>query len=338
MYKFIFVILLSVIYIVPSYAQITIGTEDTSYSTIDLANPVNWNNSLTKGLIYWQLSLPDRLAGVTVIDLVSQRRGTRTNISSPSTSTSGPSTTNRVGGVAEERFDGTDDYIAIGSAFDFNFERTDTFSVFAAIWIATGAPVSQYIVGKQLAANPFTGWGFCVFDRAGLTSTALTFSMYGTDVTTLNTLEARSPVSSISAGYWYIVGATYDGSSLATGVHLFINGVSQTVTSTGLGTLSTSTQSVALPAIGIRNPASPVGPLNGRVDDVLIYKRQMSVAEVLMVSDDMRTGHPLMLNRLTLLAKVPTATPSTVPVQFFRWFSDKLPANDPEYLRKASGD
>jgi hypothetical protein len=77
----------------------------------------------------------------------------------------------------------------------------------------------------------------------------------------------------IAAGQWYHVACTYDG----TIVRVYINGA-QITTLAKTGVIADEVGTGWL--IGARSPASPAIFMNGRLDDVRIYNRSLTAADV----------------------------------------------------------
>ena len=85
---------------------------------------------------------------------------------------------------------------------------------------------------------------------------------------------------------WHHVFATYDGSSKAAGIRLYVDG-REIETATQKDSLSGSIISQAPFTVGRRSPGSV---FNGFVDDVRIYDRELSADEVALLFDDVLLG------------------------------------------------
>ena len=168
------------------------------------------------------------------------------------------------------QFDGTDsEYVSLGNVSALNFERTDAFSGSALIYTNTTAPVAQTIFGKlSLTANAYPGWGFQVFRRATLDSTSLTLFLIN-DAIFGRTIEVNAGASIIAATTPYHVAFSYDGSSAASGVKLYVNGVLQTNT-VFQDNLIASMQTSVSASIGGRHPENPGQCFNGILDETRI--------------------------------------------------------------------
>ena len=87
----------------------------------------------------------------------------------------------------------------------------------------------------------------------------------------------RTPSNSIAYGTWYHVAITYDSSSTANTPVMYINGVSQTVT-TRTAPAGTQTSNVGTATIGNRAAADRY--FNGLIDELRIYSRALAASEI----------------------------------------------------------
>mgnify|MGYP002866662100 CR=1 FL=1 len=162
------------------------------------------------------------------------------------------------------RLDGKN-YIEFGD--HANFDRTDAFSFGA--WIrpeGNGAPLA-----KMNDGNKFRGWD--LYLNGGNVGMHL-ISTWPNDA-----LKVMSN-GKVQNGKWNHVFVTHDGSGTAAGVKVYINGKSQGL-KVEQNNLRSSTRSKASLKIGRRQPGSPY---KGQIDDVRIYGRALSGAEVAALS------------------------------------------------------
>ncbi|HJW96941.1 MAG TPA: LamG domain-containing protein [archaeon] len=164
-------------------------------------------------------------------------------------------------------FDGTNDYITVANESNFDFERTSSFSVSA--WIKTSVSNDRVIISKETAASPYSGWAFYVQPssvRVHITNT------WGS-----NYISKFGGVD-IDNNVWHHVAFTYIGSSLASGVNIYIDGnLSNGAVSSD--TLSATILNDQAPQIGAY--PSPGGFFSGLIDEVRIYNRALSQEEIL---------------------------------------------------------
>ncbi len=171
-----------------------------------------------------------------------------------------------------------DNFIDVGDVA--NFERTDSFSYGA--WIkpeggGNGAPIARMDDGNSYR-------GFDLYAVGGKVAVHIinTWPSNAIKVTTKNSLKPSA---------WQHVFATYDGSSKAAGVKIYFDGQEQewAIEQDRLsGTIRTDKPLY----IGRRNPGSP---FKGEVDDVRMYARNLSTAEVQALAGSDTIG-PLLAN------------------------------------------
>ena len=174
-------------------------------------------------------------------------------------------------------FNGSSQYADYGNLVAYNFERTDTFSGAAWVYCTNISNLASSIFAKSAMPNPNRGWVFNLFNRQSLTSVSLALSLVNADVT--NIIEVTSPANSITQNRWYHVAFSYDGSSNAAGVKLYINGVLQTLT-VNTNNLSQTMQSTISFTIGARDPAAIGQYFPGQIDDARLYSRVLTATEI----------------------------------------------------------
>jgi hypothetical protein len=154
---------------------------------VDVTNPINTSRPEARGLLrLWQV-LPGRMGGTNWADLLAHAPATLISMAPTGSVTSGWGTTTRRGGFGELRFDGTNDYVTLGTSPVYDFPNA-TFTVTG--WCrATSAGT---VVGKRLASGGTGGWflrlnadgtltarvldggNVAAAERTSLTTTALT--------------------------------------------------------------------------------------------------------------------------------------------------------------------
>jgi hypothetical protein len=214
-------------------------------SLLDTTHP------LSQGLV--GLWLFNEGGGGTAYDLSGQRNhGTLTNMANPPTQTSGWCG----GGLS---FDGVDDYVDCGNPVSLNITGTITVSAwvnitsqkdYAPIILKGYAGLSTVVGGYMLRLNPS---GKMLFRIA----------------TTISTYEAES--SAISFSTWHYVVGVYDH----TNVSIYVDGV-KTVGDTCIQDIKNSSYNLEFG----RDAYSSLRQFGGIIDDVRIYNRALSAAEV----------------------------------------------------------
>jgi len=177
--------------------------------------------------------------------------------------TSGNNSTYYTGGKVGTyagNFNGSNDYVNLGNPTAL--QVTSSLSVVA--WVNQSAVVS---FGNVMVGNYWSGSGAFVVQDYG--SNNMLCSYLG------NTKTVATPTNSFNTGIWYYIGCTYNGSTITT----YINGVnSGSIAATG--TLSNSS---GYPwYIGTEGSVGfQTGFFHGSIDDVRIYSRALSPAEVM---------------------------------------------------------
>ena len=300
-----------------------------SFSTVDLVNPVNRSSPLNTGLVAWWLNLPQiNQAGTTFRDISGYgNHGILTGIATtPPTSTDGWGSTIRRGGYGELRFTGTyAPYVNAGDA-----SRLQTLApITLAVWMAPpdfGQSSLGYILSKV--------W------YVGLDSTRIDFVI---PFSTTNQTFLSNNITSYINGSWQHLVLTWDG---ATTMKMYFNGVSisgTTYNSSGTRTSDSGTNAY----IGNNNAASRA--FHGPMDDIRIFQRVLSSQEIWALYQDALAGYPITLNRLPFAARASAAaaSPARRFFQFFRLLPDGFqwpvpwrevpPANDRERERQMEG-
>lgn len=200
----------------------------------------------------------DKISGTTAID--------RSGLGNNGTLTNGPVKKNgRVGQALE--FDGTNDYVDAGSAPALD----DIVNLTACAWINPDTIPGGYttVVAKS---NTSVGWALEVYGGGG--DLEISFIRH------FSTLKGEwtGNTGTLPLGVWQHVCVTYNDTSTANDPTLYVNGtpVSFAETSTPSGT-AVSDASNAL-SMGVLDGGT--GPFDGKIDEVRVYNRILSSAEV----------------------------------------------------------
>lgn len=134
----------------------------------------------------------------------------------------------------------TNNYASFAGS-QYQFERTQPFS-FEVLYFVPSVSQENCMFGNLDGAG-VTGY-FCTITTSG----QVRFGLRGTP--SANGIEVRTASSTIVANTWNHIVVTYDGSSLAAGCTVYINGVSMalTVFANALSTSTISTQALRLMA------------------------------------------------------------------------------------------
>jgi hypothetical protein len=159
-------------------------------------------------------------------------------------------------------FGGTNEYVNAGNIL--GFERTDAFSV--SYWFKANG-TGGYVVSK-MDSGP-AGWGAYQSPSAGV-------QFFLINNVSTNLIWVNGPTN-VNDNYWHHVVWTYDGSSAASGVKCYVDGVLRSTT------VSSDNLSATILNSGNLNIGSRTGgtaALVGRLDEVAVYAKELSLAEV----------------------------------------------------------
>lgn len=162
-------------------------------------------------------------------------------------------------------FDGVDEFVDLNGAGDF--ERTDVFSL--ELWFKTTTSAEESILTKQNSAGNLRGW--TVFTESGRIKASLV------NATTSDEIRIQTDSNSLNDGVFHHIVVTYDGSSDASGLIIYIDGLA-VATTTLANTLTGSITNATAMQISGRNGINLV--FNGTVDEVVIYDINLSAADV----------------------------------------------------------
>jgi len=164
-------------------------------------------------------------------------------------------------------FDGTDDYAIVGSA---NLQPAQ---ITVMHWMKPNSPAAW---GRTVShpydttqTDPFQSYGIMRNDTNGYTLYSIT------DATSEDLIVTNSSDTEWNSSIWSHIAMTYGGDTL----RAYLNG-----TETGNNTLTSGdidySGDATLFGIGVMNPHSPGFYMKGVLDDVRIYSRALTVAEI----------------------------------------------------------
>lgn len=154
---------------------------------------------------------------------------------------------------------------------DIDFDKDDSFSL--SIWCKPESLSSDIYLLAKIAASPeYEGYKLYI-DSNG----AINFLLVHDDSSN-DYIHVKTGNSVISAGNVYHVVLTYDGSEAASGVSIYVNGNSETL-STQTDNLTGSTLNAYSLLIGVDYGAA--GPFDGIIDQIRIYATEITQGEVI---------------------------------------------------------
>jgi hypothetical protein len=184
---------------------------------------------------------------------------------------------------------------ALANPADFNFERTDAFSL--AAWIRLNSNTSGTLLSK-LDATSTTGWG--LFQYGTATTPRFSLGMQGNGAANNYAMVATN---ALPLGWHYVV-VTYSGTSTVAGMKIYVDGVSQPLTTLS-DTLTVSTLNTQTPALNGRGGATNMS--SDSFDEVRVaakgvvlapdwvtatYNNQSSPAAFFSVATGLTSGGP----------------------------------------------
>jgi hypothetical protein len=170
-------------------------------------------------------------------------------------------------------FDGVNELIDMGNVSELDFTHTDTYSVSG--WLKWTTLIGGMPWAKQEDSTNYRG--YMMFTG---TSGEIGVIIRNTHLT--NLLRVVTTATGFNTGIWRHVVFTYDGSTNASGVHIYVDGVDQPLTITDDTLSATTTNSVPF-QLGARDSFSGPGSndwFKGAMDDVAVYNKELSQAEV----------------------------------------------------------
>jgi len=163
-------------------------------------------------------------------------------------------------------------YVSISKSSPFAFEYNSPFTL--SSWAKTTDSVNyKYIFSKEINASPYTGYHSAIMPNGKL------YTMLINSTSAPNYIEVDGS-SAVNDGNWHHLVVTYSGSGVASGVNLYVDGnvdSSATVVTDNLA--SNSILTAVAPDIGSRDSGG--APFYGSLDEVAIWSRALSTAEVL---------------------------------------------------------
>lgn len=180
-------------------------------------------------------------------------------------------TTGQINGALT--FDNTDSYVDAANESNFDFERTDPFSLSLWVYRNNQSSEDELITKYEQPGGLYRGYGMWLDSGSG----RLHFTVVNGGA---NAAEVHTTSSSaVSTGAWHHIVATYDGSSNISGMKIYVDDTSLglTVDNNNLDQTVLNNSKVV---IGADAADTTCCVFNGKIDDVRIYNRELSPSEV----------------------------------------------------------
>jgi hypothetical protein len=171
-------------------------------------------------------------------------------------------------------FDGSNDYVNCGTRNNALLVHTKAFSISA--WIYLTATTSDRTILSNAKITPnYDGMNF--LSAAG----KLRFDLGG-DASPTFPLKRKETTSAVfSTGIWYHVAVTKPASAATSAITLFVNGVQPATTDAFNDTVADAVNNVNL-QIAARDGANSL--LQGQIDDLRLYSRALTPAEIRLLA------------------------------------------------------
>ena len=267
-----------------------------SFSTVDLGNPINRSSPLNKGLVGWWINLPQiNRAGTTFRDISGYgHHGTLTNMATtPPTSTSGWNPTTRRGGYGQVAFDGTNDYIDAGGA------------------VVSSMPLT--LCGGFTTSLSSGVLPLLSIQLAGSNNSIYRLILYQGKVQGQTQESGGALVASITSyplntwAYTCVVFAT------TTSRTIYLNGKNEATNTTNVA----AAQNLSKTFLGFTD--GPAEYFSGSLDSLAIFNLGLSDVFVMSLYQEALAGYPQTLNRLPFVARASAAAASPAR-RFFQFF------------------
>lgn len=166
------------------------------------------------------------------------------------------------------KFNGTTQYI---NAVSFSFTLLKTTAATISAWVNTSAAAQQTVTSNwEVNVNP--GWQFAL-NSSGQ-------AVFSTLNATASSFRQVRGGTSVNGGKWRLITCTYDGSNTAAGIKIYIDGSIDSLTTLSDTDPGTLVNSVNIFQIARRADGANPFLFSGSLDDIRIYNRALSGAEV----------------------------------------------------------
>lgn len=171
--------------------------------------------------------------------------------------------------------DGTNDFVSIANESNFDFERTQSFTLSAWVYRDTNT-TDDFIFNKVTADAARTGYEVYLYNSGSCGGDGCLVVRVNNNANLSNMLWVTTNVSAVPLSTWNHVVVTYDGSSNASGIKAYVNGTSLM----GLTVATNSLSASILNNVNLEVGGGSTDPFDGRIDDARVYNRVLSAAEI----------------------------------------------------------
>ncbi|MEP7247365.1 MAG: LamG-like jellyroll fold domain-containing protein, partial [Gammaproteobacteria bacterium] len=190
-------------------------------------------------------------------------------------------TTGRINGALS--FDGVDDTLTCGSGSTLGTLTQMTVSAWVNL-TSLGEGSLGRLLQKGTGGNPTAGWRL-VTQGTNQLEFAVDFATADLDrISAINVIP-------VNTNTWAHVLVTWDGTTLGTGIKIYVNGAEVGYASTDNASGARNSDTAAVLRIG--NIDTGTRTTNGKIDDVRVYNRVLSLTEIQALADSQVPGAPV---------------------------------------------
>src|SRR3989344_2284292 len=229
-------------------------------------------NKLRQGLVgMWTFDGND-MSGNTAID----RSGNGNN----GTLTNGPAPA--IGKIGQAlNFDGSNDYVGIANAVN-----TSITSVSA--WVKV-PPNTSSITGRLFHRNQTNDFILAVDGDATANPRAVSVGITGS-------IDRRTSANVLMTDVWHHVVATYNNSGASSGINIYVDGVNQSLTDVAAFAFGDTQTTIGSDIVS----GAPTRLFIGLIDEVRVYNRALTEAEIRQLYKAGSSVHPNLTNKTNL--------------------------------------
>jgi hypothetical protein len=189
-------------------------------------------------------------------------------------------------------FDGGDT-LTVADAADLSFSPGGVDSPFSiTLWTnITDITAFQTLIAKYSAASEPAEWRI-------ITATSKVFFLCSDSSDTTSIGRSAPLTTGAHQGAWIHLAATYSGSETNAGIKVYINGTQVDTTDEGAPTYTGMTEGAEPVTIGYVNASGPQTFFTGRLDEVKIFRRELTQNDV---TEDWQFGVATLVKRKRIL-------------------------------------
>jgi hypothetical protein len=177
--------------------------------------------------------------------------------------------------------DGLDDYVEVADSDDFSFGDGSSNSAFSySFWVRverSSTNVFQHLISKGSSSNSEYLIQAMPPNSYGLNANSIYFALYPGST---SGAVVESPASSISLNTWHHVVCTADGTGNRSGMKIYIDGVSQTLRTSGQSSITMDNYTDPLRFGARSSNTTPNSYLQGKMDEVAFFNSALSASQI----------------------------------------------------------